>query len=385
VERLRILLVTPFPPRIDGTHGGAKAVGGLARALARRHEVGVVTFRYSGEPGVDSELQGALELVQEVPRQTEPTGVRHVARALRRRVELVRGTPLWVSELPIAAGAAALRKTMRRWEPDVVQFEFAVTGGIASAVPPHTARILVDHDPLFPANGRLDRRASERHARRVYRDVDAVVTFTDRDRVAAAARGGDVTTIPLGFELGEPLDPAGKGGELVFVGNLNHPANREAVAHITRDLVPRLTRSRPDVTVTVVGELPSGGPAPQPTADVRFTGLVDDVAPFVDNAAVVLAPLRSGGGMRVKVLEALASGKALVAYPDALTGLDVTPGHDVIVATTSDEFAQHVLALLDDTSRRVQLARNARTWAEANAGWDRIADRYVALYRSVLG
>jgi glycosyltransferase involved in cell wall biosynthesis len=385
VERLRILLVTPFPPRIDGTHGGAKAIGGLARALARRHEVGVVTFRYSGEPGVDSELQSALKLVQEVSRQTEPTGARHVARSLRRRIELVRGTPLWASELSIAAGAAAVRETMRRWEPDVVQFEFAVTGGIASAVPRETARILVDHDPLFPANGRLDRRASERHAHRVYRDVDAVVTFTERDRVAATARGGHVTTIPLGFDLGQPLDPAGKEDELVFVGNLNHPANREAVAHITRDLVPRLALSRPDVTVTVVGELPSGEPAPQPATHVRFTGLVDDVAPFVDRAAVVLAPLRSGGGMRVKVLEALASGKALVAYPDAVAGLDVTPGHEVLVATTSDEFAQHVLALLDDTAYRVELARNARTWAEANAGWEPVADRYEALYRSLLG
>jgi glycosyltransferase involved in cell wall biosynthesis len=385
VERLRILLVTPFPPRIDGTHGGAKAVGGLARALARRHEVGVVTFRYAGEPGVDPELHDALDFVQEVPRRPEPTGVQHAARALRRRVELVRGTPLWVSDLPIAAGGAAVRETLRRRQPDVIQFEFLVTGGIATTVRGETPRVLVDHDPLFPVDGRLDRRAWERHARRVYRDVDSVVTFTERDRQAAAARGGNVTTIPLGFELGKPLDPAGKDGELVFVGNLNHPANREAVAHITTELLPRLTRSHPDVTVTVVGELRSGEPAPQPGTHVRFTGFVDDVERFVDRAAVVLAPLRTGGGMRVKVLEALASGKALVAYPDALAGLDVMPGRDVLVATTPDELAHHALALLDDTGRRVELARRARAWAESHAGWDRVVDRYEELYRSLLG
>lgn len=393
MERLRILLVTPFPPRIAGTHGGAKAIGQLLAGLSQRHAVGVLTFRHPSEPGVDAALSERLSFVQEVPRADEPGGAAHLVRALRRRGAQVRGTPLWVSELPIAAGRSALRGRLEEWQPDVVQFELAVTGVLAQGLRAQwPARVLVDHDPLLSTirverrlDALLDERAWNRYLRRADAAVDAVVTLTERDRQAVVDRGTarKVVTIPLGFELGETLDSAGREDELVFVGNLNHPANREAVAHIDRELLPRIATTRPGIRVTVVGEPPASAALPSSDPRLHFTGLVDDVRPFVDAAAVVLAPLNAGGGMRVKVLEALAAGKALVAYPNALEGIYVTPGRDALVVSTPDEFARSVVSLLDDPARRRELGHNARAWAGAHAGWEHSIDRYDALYRSL--
>jgi glycosyltransferase involved in cell wall biosynthesis len=111
---------------------------------------------------------------------------------------------------------------------------------------------------------------------------------------------------------------------------------------------------------------------------------VPSVTPYLNESAVVVLPIRLGGGMRVKLLEALAAGKAVVASPRAIAGLDVEAGMQLEVAETDDDFAAAVVALLADESRRVAVAGRARAWAAANLGWDVSVQRYDELYRSLL-
>jgi polysaccharide biosynthesis protein PslH len=98
----------------------------------------------------------------------------------------------------------------------------------------------------------------------------------------------------------------------------------------------------------------------------------------------VVAPLSSGGGMRVKALDALAAGKALVATPLALEGIDVRDGEQVLVAVDDAAFADAVVALLADEPRRVALGRAARAWAETNVEWRLVTAAYDALYASLI-
>ena len=115
-----------------------------------------------------------------------------------------------------------------------------------------------------------------------------------------------------------------------------------------------------------------------------MTGHVADLDPFLDAAAVVAAPLASGGGMRVKVLEALAAGKAVIATPLALEGLDVSPGAQVVAAVDDRLFADEIVMLLRDGQRRVELGSAARAWAEANVDWRRSSEAYASLYSSLI-
>jgi len=95
-------------------------------------------------------------------------------------------------------------------------------------------------------------------------------------------------------------------------------------------------------------------------------------------------PLRLGGGMRVKVLEALAAGKATVASPLAVEGLDITPGDQVMLAESDQEFADTIGELLADPDKRSSLASRARAWACANLGWERSVAAYEELYRTLI-
>jgi glycosyltransferase involved in cell wall biosynthesis len=104
------------------------------------------------------------------------------------------------------------------------------------------------------------------------------------------------------------------------------------------------------------------------------------VTPYLDRAAVVAVPVRSGGGMRLKVLEALAAGKAVVASPVAVEGLDLPGDSPLVVASGDDTFADEVLRLLRDPDARARLGRKARCWASAHASWDATLDAYDQLY-----
>jgi glycosyltransferase involved in cell wall biosynthesis len=117
---------------------------------------------------------------------------------------------------------------------------------------------------------------------------------------------------------------------------------------------------------------------------IRLRGHVPELAPFLDAASLVVAPLRLGGGMRVKVLEALAAGKAVVASPRAAEGLEIADGREIVFAETDEEFVAAVSGLLADEERRVELARAARRWAERELGADRIVAAYEALYARLL-
>jgi polysaccharide biosynthesis protein PslH len=98
-----------------------------------------------------------------------------------------------------------------------------------------------------------------------------------------------------------------------------------------------------------------------------------------------VVPLRLGGGMRVKVLEAMAMGKCIVASPLAVQGLNVRPGEHLLVAESDEEFAAAVRRVLGDPPYRHLLARNARAWAEEHLGWGTSVGAYEAIYRDLRG
>ena len=108
------------------------------------------------------------------------------------------------------------------------------------------------------------------------------------------------------------------------------------------------------------------------------------MVPFLDRATVVVAPLRLGGGIRVKILDALAAGKAVVASTLAVEGLDIVAGEHCLVADTDDEIVAAISALLGDAALRARVAGAAYAWAAANLGWARTMAAYDALYDRLL-
>jgi glycosyltransferase involved in cell wall biosynthesis len=230
-------------------------------------------------------------------------------------------------------------------------------------------------------------RAMQRFRARALRRADAVVAFTERDRaaIAAIAPTARIERIPLAVDIPTaPLDPLGNGRDVLFVGNFMHPPNGEAAERLARAIFPRVVAERPDARLVLVGADPPASLVALASDRVVVAGRVDDLRALLDAAAVVVAPISSGGGMRVKALEALAAGKAVVASPLALAGIGVHAGAEVLVATDDASFAAAVVALLEDGPRRAALGSAARTWAETHVAWQPVTAAYEALYASLL-
>lgn len=398
--RRRLLFLLPFPPDPAGEHGAARVTGQLLQGLARGHEVAAIYLRAREEPAIARTLSGQLALVVEVERPSLK-GSGRTRRATRRVLGLLRGRPLWTTDWAVPAFAERLSEVVPAWRPDLVQAELHVMGQYLCGLGPPT--VLVEYDPgaaaaaelarwergLRRAGRRIDASAWRRHEPRVLACADAVVAFTeaDRRRLLALSPGARVVRISPGIAIPtQPSDPVGaRPPRLLFLASFVHPPNVDAAVRLVRAIFPAVRARLPAAALEIVGDAPPAEVRALAGDGVVVTGRVNDVQPYLDRAAVVAAPLRLGGGMRVKVLESLAAGKAIVATPLAVSGLELVPGTHALIAESDAEFSDALVALLEDPGRRRQLGDAARAWAGEHLGWEHAVTSYEQLYGTLLG
>jgi glycosyltransferase involved in cell wall biosynthesis len=117
---------------------------------------------------------------------------------------------------------------------------------------------------------------------------------------------------------------------------------------------------------------------------IALEGFVADVRPAYQRATVVIAPLVASAGTNIKILEAMAMGKAIVSTPAGINGLDLRNGQDLLLTSTAAGMARAIRDVFADPALRARLERNARRTAERHWGWDRIAERQRAMYDRLL-
>lgn len=375
---MKVIVLAPFPPRSDGRHGGARALASLHRRLAARHRLVLLALRRDDEPAVDAELAARCEEVVEVRRPLARASLSALWSERRRFLDALRRRPGWVVGTDVAALHAALRAAEARHRPDLVHAEFAVTAQYARDVA--TPVLVTDHS--VAADG-LDDDAMRRFRRAAYRDVRGIVCFTQREAAELRAVVDNVVhVIPLGVEIpSEPFDASGTESSLLFTGSFDHPPNVDALRRIVERVLPAVRAQVPSVQLTVVGAAPPRDLVERP--GVTAPGDVESVEPYLRDAAVVLGPVWSGGGMRVKVLEALAAGKAVATTLLGADGLDLTPGEQAAVADDEEALANAIVALLADPDRRRRLGAAGRAHVAERFAWDRIAPRYDDVYEEV--
>jgi glycosyltransferase involved in cell wall biosynthesis len=161
---------------------------------------------------------------------------------------------------------------------------------------------------------------------------------------------------------------------MVFTGSMDWLPNEDAMQYFVREILPIIRTEEPAVSLSIVGRAPT--PAVQrlaADAGIIVTGRVDDVRPYVRDAAVYVVPLRIGGGTRLKIFEAMAMGKAVVSTTVGAEGLPVTSGEHVLLADEPNTFARAVIRLMRDVERRRQLETAARALVVAAYDWSAVA------------
>ncbi|MEA2219185.1 MAG: polysaccharide biosynthesis protein PslH [Solirubrobacteraceae bacterium] len=389
-RRRRILLVTPFAPAADGRHGGARAVHGLACELVERHDV---VLLHLDRDELDPAIAARCRAVHAIPiADAGPWAVR-----ARGAAGVVRGRSLKAAASAVPALRRRARDLAELTSPDVVQVEFGILGDVLAAVS-GALRVVTIHDPAaslgegqalrrdgLPFAHRLDARAALREERRVLRAADGAVVFTERDRglVARSAPAGmALATIGLGWDVpAVALDPVGTSPPtLLFVGGYRHPPNVAAALALAQRILPTVRARHPDVRLELVGGSPPRELLALAGEAIFVPGEVASVTPYLDRAAVVVAPITLGGGMRVKVLEALAAGKAVVASTRAAEGIGARAGEEIAIADGDAATAQAISRLLADPGARRRMAGRAREWALRELSWSAMADSYDELY-----
>lgn len=216
------------------------------------------------------------------------------------------------------------------------------------------------------------------------------VSEQDRRLLGEQAPGARIRTIPTGVDI-EYFSPSPdtspvKPCELVFTGSMDWHPNEDAILFFIESVLPLIRESLPGVTLTVVGRNPGNRLiTAAANAGVRVTGTVDDIRPYVQQAALYVVPLRIGGGTRLKIFEALSMGKAVVSTTVGAEGLPLEEGKHIVRADTADSFATQVIALLKDRDRCLSLGNAGRQLMEEKFSWARVTDEFETRCKEVLG
>ena len=217
-------------------------------------------------------------------------------------------------------------------------------------------------------------------------DLNVMVSPQDRDSMAAMSPASRFVVVPNGVDTRvfsmAPRD--GRAG-IVFVGGYTWQPNRDAMAYFCEEVLPRLRRDGFDGPVTWVGRAPgSVREEYRRTFGVVLTGYVEDIRPVVQSAACYVVPLRSGGGTRLKILDAWAMGMPVVSTSVGCEGLATEDGENILIRDDPAAFADAVQLVLRDPGRQTSLGRAARATAERVYDWEVIGRDMLPHYRSVL-
>jgi glycosyltransferase involved in cell wall biosynthesis len=215
---------------------------------------------------------------------------------------------------------------------------------------------------------------------------DSVVAVSREDREQMEREYGveNVYDVPTGVDT-DFFRPSNqrerKPHNLVFTGSMDWLPNEDAIRYFTEHIMPRIKRSVPDVTLTVVGRDPYPGLVELSKQDpsVIVTGRVEDVRPYMDEAAVYIVPLRIGGGTRLKIYEAMAMEKPIVSTSIGAEGLPVTNGTEILLADTPESFADSVVRLFQNTDLAEQIGQRGAARVRKEFGWESVADSFAAI------
>jgi GT2 family glycosyltransferase/glycosyltransferase involved in cell wall biosynthesis len=388
-SRLRILVVSAYLPHL-GTHGGAGRVFQLMKRVAERHDVTLLAF-------VEDDRDESFA---------------DQARAVCRRLETVRRRnfePLSpfpyepFEEFHVADFRDRLAELLCEEDFDLVHFEWtqmALYSDLFESIPRVMTEIEVNyaaHETMVAVETRPFRkiRLYYNALQTLYREVemcrrvDRVICVTDDDRkyLEGYVPAEKLAVINTGVDTRYfRFEPEGSDPDaLVFVGAFRHYPNLDAMRFFCGRIFPRILAERPGTRLYVVGS----SPPPEVEAlgehpGITVTGFVDDIREYYRRAQVVVVPLRTGVGIRGKILEGWAAGRATVATSLACQGIRAVHGENILVADDPEEFALWTLALLRNRDVCRTLGRNGRETVERYYEWDLLGDQMARFYEETV-
>ncbi len=415
---MRLLFLTPqrpYPP-----HQGTSIRNfHIIEQLASRHQIFLLSFL---EPDQPSDVGPLTALCEQL--ETIPTPQRSLRTRLWQLLTTLRPDMAW--RLWSLDFDTRLREWLQAYAFDVVQIEGIEMAPYLPTIQtyaPQAKIVYDDHNAewlLQYRNYLADRRNPRRwvaaayslvqtqrlkqYERWVCQQSQVVIAVSQADRVAiqqldptltisvipngvdVAVYHPDLSSIQADFHAAACKTEAesvavGQNFDLVFTGKMDYRPNIDAMLWFCDNVLPEILGQRPETRLAIVGQKPHPRlDCLRQQAAITITGFVDSVSPYIAEAKVYIAPFRIGGGTRLKLLQALAMGKAIVSTQVGAEGFDLISGQNIILVDDPQQMAQEILLLLYDPARRLALGHQAQQIVAKYYDWQTLIPQMEALY-----
>lgn len=407
---MRVLFLTPYLPG-PPNFGGQRRIHGLMSQLGRHHELSVVALvdaHVDHTAGIE-DTQTYCRHVVTVPARLHRVGGR--AKRILQLGSLLTPNSWEHAQYRRAAFQRALDRHLSRNEYDVVACEFSFMASYRFALRGARGRgarrpkLVVDehnieYDILKRTAGAsglvrkvfhaINWRKLEREERRVWQSFDGCTLTSERD--ARIVRGEvpalRTAVIPNGVdvELFRPREESQVVPKtLLFFGAINYYPNTDGALFFVREVFPTLRARYPDVRLRIVGHMPPSLVPELARDGVDVVGFVDDVLAEIARAAIIVVPLRIGGGTRLKIVEAMSMAKPIVSTRLGAEGIEVEHDRELLLGDTPAELCRQIGRILDDPIFGKRLGHAARRTAEEKYSWERAAKNLAGFYEELLG
>jgi polysaccharide biosynthesis protein PslH len=208
----------------------------------------------------------------------------------------------------------------------------------------------------------------------------ASISPVDADKFTKMTGGNvNIVTVTGGADIDnlQPPDTDPIDGEVVYVGAFDWQPNVDAAVWLINEVWPLVLKNYPGAHCTLVGKNPPPYLEKLASDSVTLTGFVPSVIDFINPAACGVVPLWVGSGMRFKILEAFALGKAVVSTTLGAEGIEITDGSDILIRDDPESFAEGIAAVLRDENLRRKLGKNARILVENKYAWNKVAEGFI--------
>jgi glycosyltransferase involved in cell wall biosynthesis len=381
--------------------GGKLRTYNILRQLSNHHEVTYLSY-YEGirDPKYESEI------LQHVPGALAVCTNRRPSAGPGRYMDYIRHLPELAPYAVSKYRSSKVQRTLRNWLSPR-QFDVAVCDFLASA--PNFPRRILTPTVLFQHNvettlwkrrvqyaanwasrnvARVECAKMRRYERIQVRRFHRVLTVSEQDRqtLSSIVDPSRIGVIPTGVDLAKyKYDPALRpaGPLVMFTGSMDWEPNIDGVEYFCRDIWPMVLAKVPDAHFRIVGRDPHIRVKNLASRSVEVTGTVPSVIGHIREAAVLVVPLRIGGGTRIKIYEGLAMGKATVSTGVGAEGLEVISGRDLLLAEEPKRFAEYVVKLLRNGTLRRQYETAAALIVQ-QYDWSVVAERFVKELQKVV-
>ncbi len=370
--------------------------------LAAKHQVTALCM----EPDNDAQAQG-IDVIEQRGARIETVAVANNQKKELKRfyqlLSLVSSKPYQYKQYHSKAMQQAIDKHLAEGDYDLLMVEFSQMGyyslntDIPSFVDQHNVEYEIMHRTFQTEKNPLRKLLAYSEWKKYYtQEIENCNKFTgclttsqrDADILQERSPNMQCHVIPNGVDSeffqtnNSDIDP----NMVLFTGTISYYPNTEGVLWFYKEIWPLIKTKNPNATFCIAGKAPP--PEIQKLAEndpsITVTGMVDDMRDYYNKAAVVVVPLRVGGGTRLKILEGMSMSKAIVSTSIGAEGIDHTDGKDILLRDTPEDFSNAVVAVMKDNDQRRALETGGRTLVEAKYDWQALSAKLSDVYEAAI-